>query len=329
MKHIHIIEMGGTISAQGINRLDLKDYTSGIFHHDNFLKRIPELTNMASLSFTTFSKISSTKITAKHWIQLRQIIIDTLAENDVDGFVISHGTSTLEETAYFLHLTVPTDKPIVFVGAQRPFTALSSDAPLNLVQAVRVAASDAAIDKGVLVVLNDEISSAREVTKQSTYRLDTFQSNKHGFLGVVDTDETVQIYRQPLRKHTIHSVFSQLDFVNLPEVEILYSYAGASNIVIDAIVDSGKFQGIVAAGTGAGLVSPDELTGLQRATEQGLFIVRSSRVGSGRVVPIKPYEQYNFISGDDLLPQKARILLMVSLLKYNDVEKIQHIFDTY
>src|SRR5699024_10926803 len=144
----------------------------------------------------------------KHWIQLRKIIIDTLAENDVDGFVISHGTSTLEETAYFLHLTVSTDKPIVFVGAQRPFTALSSDASLNLIQAVRVAANDAAINKGVLVVLNDEISSAREVTKQSTYRLDTFQSNKHGFLGVVDTDGTVQIYRQPLRKHTIHSEFS-------------------------------------------------------------------------------------------------------------------------
>lgn len=329
MKHIHIIEMGGTISAQGLNRLDLKDYTSGIFQRDHFIDQIPELKEIASLSFTTFSNISSTKITAQHWIELRQIIIDTLAKEDVDGFVISHGTSTLEETAYFLHLTVPTDKPIVFVGAQRPFTALSSDAPLNLLHAIRVAASDDAIGKGVLVVLHDEISSAREVTKHSTYRLDTFQSNKHGFLGVVDTDYTVQMYRQPLRKHTIHSEFADLDITKLPNVEIVYSYAGASNIVIDAIVNHGDFAGIVAAGTGAGLVSPAELAALQAATERGLFVVRSSRVGSGRVVPIKPYEPYNFISGDDLLPQKARILLMLCLLKYEDVHHIQRIFDTY
>lgn len=329
MKHIHIIEMGGTISAQGVNRLDLKDYTSGIFHHKDFLTQIPEINEIASVSFTSFSKISSTKITSNHWIQLRQTIIDTINKNDVDGFVVSHGTSTLEETAYFLHLTVPTDKPIVFVGAQRPFTALSSDAALNLIQAIRVAASDEAIGKGVLVVLQDEISSARDVTKQSTYRLDTFQSNKHGFLGVVDTDYTVQFYREPLRKHTINSIFSSIDFSNLPEVEIVYSYAGASNVLIDAVVDHGKYKGIVMAGTGAGLMSPDELTGLQRAAEHGLFIVRSSRVGSGRVVPIKQYEKYNFISGDDLLPQKARILLMVSLLRYNDVKQIQQIFDTY
>lgn len=329
MKHIHVIEMGGTISAQGKDRLDLKDYTSGVFHQDDFLNKIPELAQIASLSFTTFSKISSTKITSLHWIELRNIIIEQIEKNEVDGFVISHGTSTLEETAYFLHLTIPTDKPIVFVGAQRPFTALSSDAPLNLIQAVRVAASEDAIGKGVLVVLSDEISSAREVTKQSTYRLDTFQSNKHGFLGVVDTDSTVQLYRQPTRKHTINSEFSKLDITQLPEVEITYSYAGASGILVDALIENGKYKGIISAGTGAGLVSPKEIESLQRATEQGIFVVRSSRVGSGRVVNIKPYEKYSFISGDDLLPQKARVLLMVSLLKYDRPEKIQHVFDTY
>src|SRR5699024_6615377 len=233
MKHIHVIELGGTISARGRDRLDLKDYTSGIFHKSDFLQQIPELKDIASLSFTTFSKISSTKITSEHWLTLRKIIIDQLSHHNVDGFVISHGTSTLEETAYFLHLTVPTDKPIVFVGAQRPFTALSSDAPLNLVQAVRVAASDEAVGKGVLVVLNDEISSASEVTKQNTYRLDTFQSNNHGFLGVVDTDHTIQFYRQPTRMHTIHSEFSKLNFTTVPEVDIIYSYAGASGILVD------------------------------------------------------------------------------------------------
>lgn len=329
MKHIHVIEMGGTISAQGSDRLDLKDYTSGIFHHHDFLAHIPELSDIAYLSFTTFSQISSTKISTNHWIELRELIMEQLTHNKTDGFVISHGTSTLEETAYFLHLTVPTTKPIVFVGAQRPYTALSTDAPLNLLHAVRVAASDEAISKGVLVVLNDEISSAREVTKQSTYRLDTFQSNKHGFLGVVDVDNTVQLYRQPTRKHTVYSEFSNLDLTNVPNIEIVYSYAGASGLLIDAIIDDGTYKGIVVAGTGAGLVSPDELTSLQRATEQDIFVVRSSRVGSGRVVNIKPYDDYNFISADDLLPQKARILLMLSLLKYNTPEDIQLIFDTY
>src|SRR5699024_2808494 len=187
----------------------------------------------------------------KDWIELRQLIMDKLATDDIDGFVISHGTSTLEETAYFLHLTLATNKPIVFVGAQRPYTALSSDAGLNLVQAVRLAASDAAIGQGVLVALNDEISCAREVTKHSTYRLDTFQSNKHGFLGVIDTDGSVQLYRQARRKHTVNSDFSQINFTTLPSVEIVYSYAGASGMLIDAIIDSGRVSGIVTAGTGA------------------------------------------------------------------------------
>lgn len=328
MKHIHIIEMGGTISAQGKNRLDLKDYTSGIFHREDFLKAIPELKEIAKLSFTSFSQISSTKITAEHWIALRNLIIHKIKEG-VDGFLISHGTSTLEETAYFLHLTVPTDKPIVFVGAQRPFTALSSDAPLNLLNALRVAVSEQAVNKGVLVVLNDQISSAREVTKESTYRLDTFQSNQHGFLGVVDPDTSVQFYRQPTRKHTLESEFSSLDFDSLAKVEIVYSYAGASGFLIDAIVKNGQYNGIVTAGTGAGLVSPDELNSLKRAAEKGLYIVRSSRCGSGRVVDIKSYQSFNFISADDLLPQKARILLMVALLKYKETSDIQTIFDTY
>lgn len=330
LKHIHVIEMGGTISAKGLHRLDYKDYTSGIFQKNDFMEQIPELKSIAKLTFSTFSNISSTKITAQHWIKLRNLMIKKLHEDKViDGFVISHGTSTLEETAYFLHLTIPTEKPIVFVGAQRPFTALSSDAHLNLIQAIRVASSDKAIGKGVLVVLNDEIHSAREVTKGSTYRLDTFHSNTHGNLGIVDTDHTVQFYRQPTRKHTIHSEFSQLKIEELPEVEIVYSYAGANGLLIDSIVQSGKYRGIVVAGTGAGLVSPEQLISLNKAAKEGLFVVRSSRVGNGRVINIKPYEPYPFISGDDLLPQKARILLMLSLLKYDNINDIQQLFHTH
>lgn len=321
--------MGGTISAQGTNRLDYKDYVSGILRGEDFLQAVPELVEIANVSFTSFTNISSTRITTSDWITLRKKLIQLVEDKNIDGVVITHGTSTLEETAYFLHLTVPTDKPIVFVGAQRPFTALSSDAQLNLVQAVRVAASDAAYDKGILVVLNDQISCAREATKTNTYRLNTFQSGTHGLLGIVDVDHTVQFYRQPVRKHTHHSEFSTLNFNSLPEVEIVYSYAGASGFLIEQIVNSGKYQGIVTAGTGAGLLSPSELDALQQATEKGLIIVRSSRVGAGRVVSTIPYEKYPFVSADDLLPQKARILFMLSLLKYGDPKKIQHVFHTY
>lgn len=329
MKNIKIIEMGGTISAEGLHRLDLKDYTSGIYSSNHFMQTLPELNEFANVSFEIFSTISSTKICTEHWIQLRKLVCDLAESVDCDGIVISHGTSTLEETAFFLHLTVPTDKPIVFVGAQRPYSALSSDAQLNFIQAVQVAACDEAHGKGVLIVLNNTISSARDASKTSTYRLETFQSGVHGFLGVIDADHTVQFYRQPTRKHTLQSEFSALTISNLPAVEIIYSYAGADGFLIEQITNSGLFSGIVVAGTGAGLLTPEQLEATEKAMEKDLFVVRSSRVGNGRVMPIQSYESYPFIHADDLLPQKARILLMVSLCIYNDISAIQHIFNTY
>src|SRR5690625_4516471 len=222
MKKIKVIEMGGTISAQGKDRLDLKDYTSGVYTGDDFLNEIPEIKQIADVSFESFLRVSSTEINADHWIQLRNKVTSCLLEEHFDGVVISHGTNTLEETAYFLHLTVPSDKPIVFVGAQRPFTALSTDAHLNLLQAIRTAANDLSHGKGVLVLLNDEISSAREVTKTNTYRLEAFQSGQFGYLGFVDPDKNIHFYRDPTRKHTIHSEFSSLEITNLNNIQIFY-----------------------------------------------------------------------------------------------------------
>src|SRR5690625_837159 len=288
MKHIHIIEMGGTISAKGVDALDYKDYTSGYFDGEDYIKQIPSLADLAYVTFTPFSQISSTKITTSHWVELRELILHTLENSDVDGFVITHGTSTLEETAYFLHVTLPTNKPIVFVGAQRPFTAISTDAPLNLLNAVRVAAADESMGKGVLVVLNDQICSARDATKGDTYRVHSFHSHDHGILGIIDVDQQVHYYRAPTRKHTAQSVFSQLPIHQLANVEILYSYAGSTGYLVDAIVAQ-NYEGIVLAGTGAGLLTPGELTKLTDATDRGLFVVRSSRVGSGRVVPLQQY----------------------------------------
>src|SRR5699024_5960358 len=228
VKRIKVIEMGGTISADGVDRLDLKDYESGIYTGEDYIKAIPELNEIADVSFESFLKVSSTKINAAHWVQLRNKATKCLCEEEYDGIVISHGTNTLEESAYFLHLTVRTEKPIVFVVAQRPFTALSSDAHYSIIQAIRVAASEAAMRKGVLMVLNDEISSAREGTKTNTYRVEAFQSGQFVFLGFVDPDQKVQFYREPTRKHTYQSSLAHLDIKSLPEVEIIYSYAGAT-----------------------------------------------------------------------------------------------------
>lgn len=329
MKKIKFLEMGGTISAKGKNRLDLKDYTSGIFTGEDFQQALPEINHLAEVTFESFLRVSSTEVNAQHWIQLREKVIQSLDEEQFDGIVISHGTNTLEESAYFLHLTIPTDKPIVFVGSQRPFTALSSDAHYNIIQAIRVATSDEAKRKGVLIVVNDEISSAREVTKTNTYRLETFQSGEFGYLGFVDPDNKVQFYREPTRKHTIKSEFAHLNIRNLPDIEIVYSYAGARGHLIDYIADHTSYKGLVTAGTGAGLIAPDELAAVKRAKEKGLHIVRSSRVGNGRVMAIDGYETYDFIHGDNLLPQKARILLMLSLLVHDDTKSIQHIFNNY
>lgn len=329
MKQILLIHLGGTISAQGKNRLDLKDYQSGKVSGEEFLKSLPEIQDFAEVVLCQMDGISSTQINMDHWTKLKKLIEIYLNEKQYDGVVITHGTSTLEETAYFLHLTINSEKPIVLVGAQRPFSALSSDAPLHLIQAVRVAADDKSQDKGVLVVSNDRIHSAREVTKTDTYRLDTFQSGDLGCLGYIETDNTIQFYRKPLRKHTFRSEFTDTTFRNVPHVEIVYSYAGATGQVIDMITQSEKYHGIVIAGTGAGRFSKLEEKALARAIRQGLSIVRSSRGGSGRVVEIDTYKDLHAISGDNLTPQKARILLILSLLKYNSSDDIQRIFSEY
>lgn len=325
-----LIALGGTISAKGHDRVDLKDYTSGLISPDFYIKDLPEIKKIAQVDVNQLDNVSSTAITMTHWLKVREKIIQSLHEDNYDGIVITHGTNTLEETAYFLHLTVPTKKPIVLTGSQRPYTSLSSDAHMNIINSIKVATAEESIGKGVLVVLNDEISSAREVTKTNTYRLDAFQSGQFGFLGFVDPDGTVQYYRSPTRKHTTHSRFITLNFdQQIPNVEIVYSYAGATGSLIRHISTSPDYKGIVMAGTGAGLVSPDEEAALNEAVARGLTVVRSNRVGNGRVVAIDKYRQMQFIHGDNLLPQKARILLMLALMAEHNCSDIQAIFNKY
>lgn len=329
MKKIIIIALGGTISAKGKDRMDLKDYTSGHYTGEDFLTFIPELNGLAIITVKQMDNISSTAIHSTHWIHLRNQIDYYLNKENYDGVVITHGTNTLEETAYFLHLTVPSNKPIVLTGAQRPFSAMSTDAHLNLIHAVHVAIDNQSMNKGVLVVLNNTIHSARDVTKTSTYKLEAFQAEQLGALGFIDPDDTVNFYNIPARKHTLQSTFSSASLECLPKVEIIYSYAGATGKLINYIAKSGKYRGVIMAGTGAGRFSPEEDEALHKASKYGLSIVRCSRVESGRIIDIDHYSPLQAINGDNLTPQKARILLMLALRTYSTPEDIQSIFDQY
>lgn len=329
MKRLVLITLGGTISAKGKNRLDLKDYKSGLIDGSYYLEDIPELKRYAQIDIITLDSISSTLIDWHHWVKLKQMLEELLNEQNYDGAIISHGTNTLEETAYFLHLTVNTMKPIVLVGAQRPYTALSSDAQLNLLHAVKVAANLESHNKGVLVVFNGKIHSARDVTKVDTYNVDGFDSGDMGCLGYVDAAHDIVYYRAPMRKHTTNSAFNNLKITNFPTVEIVYSYAGATGDLINYITESGKYEGIVIAGTGAGRFSKNEEKAIEKSVQKGLHVVRSSRVGSGRVLSIEPFEHLDLIHGDNLNPQKARILLGLSILSTNEREEIQEMFELY
>lgn len=320
--------MGGTISAHHDNRTDLRNYVSGHYTGEDLVQAIPEIQEVANVTIEQLSNVSSTLINSTHWLALKENIEKSLNDEGYDGIVITHGTNTLEETAYFLHLTVNTTKPVVLTGAQRPFSGLSSDVHLNLLNAVRVASVDVSYGKGVLVVLNDQISCARDVSKTNTYRLETFQSRELGYMGFIDPDHTVQFYRAPIRKHTSKSEFSTLKIDTLPSVDIVYSYAGATGTMIEALINA-NVDGIVMAGTGAGRCSDAEEIALQKARKKGIQVVMGSRVGSGRVVPIEQYKYLEAPTTDNLSPQKARILLMLALLKYEDDAEIQRIFDTY
>src|SRR4029077_18179349 len=257
----------------------------------------------------------------------RRIHQITSDDPNVAGFVIPHGTATLEETAFFLNLTLGINRPVVLVGAQRPASALGTDAGTNLVNALQVAGSAEARGKGVLVVLNNEIHPARDVVKTSTYRVQTFRSFDFGALGHVDGDG-VQFYRAPLKAHMPDTVFAKREFGALPRVDIVLSYAGADTALVDAAVGAGA-KGIVSAGFAPGSPSPAQQEALVAAAKAGIVVVQCSRAASGRVAPRRRLKETGIVAGEDFSPQKARILLMLMLTTTKDVAEIQTAFQTY
>jgi L-asparaginase len=325
---IAVLATGGTIAGQAGDASKTAGYKAGVVGVDKLLDAVPALSQVARIHAEQVASIDSKDMNTALWVTLGKRIDALLAQDDIDGVVVTHGTDTLEETAYLLHLTVKSDKPVVLTAAMRPSTALSADGPLNLLNAVTVAAHASAAKQGVMVAFNNQIHSARDVTKTSTYAVDAFRSPEVGALGWVQ-DGRVEFQRAVVRRHTSQSQFD-LEAA-LPSVEIVASYAGASRAAIDAFVAAGV-KGLVIAGTGNGSVHATLQQALADAIGKGVAVARSSRVGSGHVMRngAAPDDALGSVSAGTLNPYKARVLLMLALAAgITDAAAIQQIFDTY
>jgi L-asparaginase len=328
---VAVIGTGGTISTRSaLGSLDLVDYmasgeTLGI---EQLLQAVPEAARFAQLVPVPFGAVSSTHIAFAQWKDISALMDRVAAEHaDLAGIVVLHGTATLEETAYMLHLAAKVEVPVVLAGAQRPLSALSSDAGANLVNAVRVASSPQARGMGVLVCLNDEIHAAREVTKSSTARLHTFRTPDFGILGQVDGDG-VSFYRRPVRPGLAATEFDLRTLADLPRVDIAYSYAGEDGAVVRALTAAGA-RGIVVAAFPAGRLSPPQAEACAEAMEAGVAVVLSTRAGSGRAIVASDLRALGVVAADNLNPQKARILLALALARTRDARELERIFATY
>ncbi|MDB5598363.1 MAG: asparaginase family protein [Xanthobacteraceae bacterium] len=320
-KKIAVVGTGGSIATVGRSSLDLVDY--GEFGHvlpvDGLFKMFPELTELATYSMTDFRAVHSEAMGPVEWYELAVMIEKLLAADRPDGIVIVHGTSTLEETAWFLDLTVGGQVPIVLVGAVRPANGISTDAGLNLAAAIRAASQPDLAQLGVVAVLNGEIHAARDVTKTSTYSLNAFASGELGPLGYVGADGGVVLYRRPYRPTERIEIAA---FSRLPRVDVVFAYAGADGVSVDALVAAGA-RGLVVAGMAPGTCGPLQGAALERAVRKGVVVAFSSRAGQGRVLAGSTLTQRGFIAADNLTPQKARILLMLALAAGDDQQHVQ------
>ncbi|WP_282183298.1 type II asparaginase [Azospirillum sp. TSH100] len=329
LPNVTILATGGTIAGTGATSTTTVGYTAAKVGVEKLIEAVPELKKVANVKGEQVFQIASENMTNDHWLKLAKRVNELLAQKDVDGIVITHGTDTIEETAYFLNLTVKSTKPVVIVGAMRPSTAISADGPVNLYNAVTLAGSKDAVGKGVLVSLNDQINAGRDVTKTNTSTADTFRTPELGFLGYMQ-DNKAHFYRQVVRKHTAEAEFDISKLDSLPQVDIVYGYANNNRTALDALVKAGA-KGIIHAGVGDGSLSNAMKPGLVDARKQGVIIVRSSRVGNGIVARNGEAndDELDFVASDTLNPQKARILLMLALTKTTDTKAIQKMFYTY
>lgn len=323
-----VLATGGTIAGSAGSATQA-GYTSGRLPIDAMITAVPELGAIARVRGEQVANVGSQDMTFAIMIALANRINALLAGGEVDGVVVTHGTDTMEETAYFLNLTVNSRKPVVMTGAMRPATAVSADGPLNLYNAVAVAADPDAAGRGTLVVMNDRIHGAHSLTKSNTTSVETFISPINGLIGTVNYGKT-EYFRRPVRKHTYKSEFSLKRVSSLPRVDIVYACADMPPDLIDSSMKNGA-RGIVIAGHGNGNMNAATIERAARAAGEGIVIVRSSRVATGNVgrnVEIDD-DRMRFIASDELNPAKARILLMLALLSERRRGQIQRLFYTY
>ena len=325
---IVVLATGGTIA--GAASSDVKaGYTSGQVGVEQLLNAVPQAKKLANLKGEQISNIGSQDMNDEVWLKLATRVNELLARPDVAGVVITHGTDTIEETAYFLNLVVKSPKPVVMTASMRPSTALSADGPLNFYNAVAVAADRNAQGRGVLVVINDWIHGASSLTKTSTTAVQTFMSPLSGLIGTVAYG-TPEWYRGPVGKNTTSSDFSVGASTALPRVDIIMATENMDGALINAAAAAGA-KGIVIAGVGNGNMTKSALEALEAQARKGIVCVRSSRVATGQVgrnVEVND-DSLHFVASLGLNPQKSRVLLRLALLKTADPNTIQRYFDEY
>ena len=329
LPNIKIMATGGTIAGVGVSSTQYAGYQAAVMPIDKLLAAVPDLSKVANVSGEQIAQVASHNMTSAVLLKLAQRVNGLLASKEVDGVVITHGTNTLEESAYFLNLVVKSNKPVVMVGAMRPGSSMSADGPMNLFRAVITAGSQEAHGRGVMIVMNDQIIAARDLQKTDTMTVDTFKAPLFGYLGFV-VDNKTHFYKPAARTHTASTEFNIEGLTSLPKVDIVMGYEDDSRVAIDALIAAGA-EGIVHAGAGTASVSNAMLPGVQDAVARQVAVVRSPRSSLGIITRNMEFDddKYGTVSGDTLSPPKARILLMLALTKSRDPKEIQRMFDTY
>lgn len=324
-KNILIIGTGGTIAGKG-KKGETAAYDSAQIQVDDLIAEIPELAALANLDSEELFSVDSCDISFDKLLKLAKYINEKAINDKFDGFVVTHGTDTLEETAYFLNLTVKTKKPVIITGAMRPSTAISADGPFNLYQAVALATKDEAAEKGVMVVFSDSIFGARDISKVNTFRVDAFNQRDFGCLGYM-RDDKAYFFNESTKLHTYESKFDIQNIEKLPRVDIATFCVDAETDILDYF--ESRSDGIILAGAGCGGSKTEWNKKITEILSYGKPVVRSSRVGNGLVTYSKNSIKEKGIFAGSLSPQKARILLSLALTKTNDLNEIQEIFEKY
>lgn len=327
--NIKILATGGTIAGAATEKSEY-GYKSAAFDVNDLIKAVPTLKDLANISGEQVANIGSQDMNDEVWLKLANRVNEVLQSKDVDGVVITHGTDTMEETAFFLNLVVKSEKPVVLVGSMRPATAVGADGPANLYNAVAVAADAKAKDRGVLVVMNDEIHMGRNVEKMNTTNVETMASPERGAEGLINSGK-IAWFDKTNKPHTSDSDFTIKGQKTLPRVDVIYAHANMSPDLIDAAVKAGA-KGIVIAGVGDGNMTKEAIADLENHVKNdGVLVVRSTRLATGLVLRNNEVDddKSGFVASGEFNPAKSRVLAQLALIKTNDPKKVQEIFNNY